>query len=84
MNSNCATKDAKSVVCDGTCGFPIHSYCPNQNSVKLIKIWNMNKVNVGKSCSFDLPRVSFVNCCQFMYLVISFFGLEGRMWDLIV
>ena len=23
-----------------------------------------------KSCSFDLPRVPFVNCCQFMYLVI--------------
>ena len=24
-----------------------------------------------KSCSFGLPRVPFVNCCQFMYLVIS-------------
>ena len=22
--------------------------------------------------------------CQFMYLVISFFGFEGRKWDLIV
>ena len=27
---------------------------------------------LGKSCSFGLPRVPFVNCGQFMYLVISF------------
>ena len=26
---------------------------------------------LGKSCSFGLPRVPFVNCYQFMYLVIS-------------
>ena len=26
---------------------------------------------LGKSCSFALPRVPFVNCCQFMHLVIS-------------
>ena len=39
---------------------------------------------LGKSCSFGLPRVPFVNCCQFMYLVISLLVLEGRMWDLIV
>ena len=38
----------------------------------------------GKSCSFGLPRAPFVNCGQFMYLVISLFGFEGRMWDLIV
>ena len=38
---------------------------------------------LGKSCSFGLPRVPFVNCGQFMYLVISLFGFEGRMWDLI-
>ena len=37
---------------------------------------------LGKSCSFCLPRVPFVNCRQFMYLVI--FGFEGRIWDLIV
>ena len=36
----------------------------------------------GKSCSFGLPRVLFVNCCQFLYLVISLLVL--RMWDLIV
>ena len=39
---------------------------------------------LGKSCSFGLPRVPFVNCCQFMYLVISQIGFEGGMWDLIV
>ena len=39
---------------------------------------------LGKSCSFGFPRVPFVNCRQFMYLVISLFGFEGRMWDLIV
>ena len=39
---------------------------------------------LGKSCSFGLPRVPFVNCRQFMYLVISLFCFEGRMWDLIV
>ena len=27
---------------------------------------------LGKSCSFGLPRVPFVNCRQFMFLVISF------------
>ena len=37
-----------------------------------------------KSCSFCLPRVPFVNYRQFMYLVISLFGFEGRIWDLIV
>ena len=39
---------------------------------------------LGKSCSFSSPRVPFVNCRQFMDLVISLFGFEGRMWDLIV
>ena len=39
---------------------------------------------LGKSCSFGLPRVPSVNCRQFTYLVISLFGFEGRMWDLIV
>ena len=34
---------------------------------------------LGKSCSFCLPRVPFVNCRQFMYLVISLFGFEGRI-----
>ena len=39
---------------------------------------------LGKSCSFCLLRVPFVNCRQFMDLVISLFGFEGRIWDLIV
>ena len=39
---------------------------------------------LGKSCSFCLPRVPFVNCRQFMYLVISLFGFECRIWDLIL
>ena len=32
---------------------------------------------LGKSCSFCLPRVPFINCRQFMYLAISLFG-TGR------
>ena len=32
---------------------------------------------LGKSCSFGLPRVPFVNCCQFMYLVISILVLRA-------
>ena len=39
---------------------------------------------LGKSCSSGLPRVPFVNCCQFMYLGPSSLGLKGRIWDLIV
>ena len=41
-----------------------------------------------KSCSFGLPRVPFVNCFQFMYLVISLLvlragcGIWDMMWDL--
>ena len=32
---------------------------------------------LGKSCSFCLPRVPFVNCRQFMYLVISLLILRA-------
>ena len=32
----------------------------------------------GKSCSFGLPRLPFVNCRQFMYLVISLLVLRAR------
>ena len=39
---------------------------------------------LGKNCSFGFPRVPFVNCCQFIYLVISFWVLRARFWDLIV
>ena len=32
---------------------------------------------LGKSCSFGLPRVPFVNCGQCMYLVISLLVLRA-------
>ena len=32
---------------------------------------------LGKSCSFGLPRVLFVNCCQYMYLVVSLLVLRA-------
>ena len=32
---------------------------------------------LGKSCSFSLPRVPYVNCRQFMYLVISLLVLRA-------
>ena len=32
---------------------------------------------LGKSCSFCLPLVPFVNCRQFMYLVISLLVLRA-------
>ena len=32
---------------------------------------------LGKRCSFGLPRVPFVNCRQFMYLVISLLVLRA-------
>ena len=37
---------------------------------------------LGKSCSFGLPCMSFMNIYQF-YVHLSF-GFEGRMWDVIV
>ena len=33
--------------------------------------------HLGKSCSFGLSRVPFVNCRQFMYLVISLLVLRA-------
>ena len=32
---------------------------------------------LGISCSFGLPRVSLVYCCQFMYLVVSLLDLRA-------
>ena len=32
---------------------------------------------LGKNCSFGLPRVPFVNCRQFMHLVISLLVLRA-------
>ena len=40
---------------------------------------------LGKSCSFGLLCVSFVNVYQFLCVCLSFpFGFEGGVWDLIV
>ena len=39
---------------------------------------------LGKSCSFGLLRVPFVNCRQFMYLVISLLVLRAGCVILIV
>ena len=40
---------------------------------------------LGKSCSFRLPRVPFVNKLPSIYVFSYFpFGFEGRIWDLIV
>ena len=36
---------------------------------------------LGKSCSFDLPCMSFENVYQFAFFP---FGLESGVWDLIV
>ena len=38
---------------------------------------NETHLFLGKSCSFGLPRVSFVNFRQFMYLVISLLVLRA-------
>ena len=32
---------------------------------------------LGKSCSFGLPSMSVVNCCQFMYLFIPLLDLKA-------
>ena len=32
---------------------------------------------LGKSCSFGLPRVPFINCCQYMYLVVFLLVLRA-------
>ena len=55
----------------------------NQNMYSFYLL-NRYKQYKSKYCSFGLPRVPFVKCCQVMYLVISLFGFEGRIWDLIV
>ena len=45
----------------------------------------LNKANTSdtEAPCLDLHLSIFI-CGQFMYLVISLFGFEGRMWDLIV
>ena len=38
---------------------------------------------LGKSCSFGLPRVPFVNCLSNVFSCFPF-GFERKIWDLIV
>ena len=39
---------------------------------------------LGKSCSFGLLGMSFVNSYQFVCVLLFFFCFQGGMWDLIV
>ena len=41
---------------------------------------------LGKSCSFSLLCVSFVGVCQIscVYVCVFSFGVEGRIWVVIV
>ena len=39
---------------------------------------------LGKSCSFGLLCVPFVDIYQFVYVPLSLIGFEGGMWYLIV
>ena len=39
---------------------------------------------LGKSCSFGVLCVSFVNVYQFLCVSFFPFGFEGGMWDVIV
>ena len=39
---------------------------------------------LGKSCSFGVLCVSFVNVYEFVYVLQFPFGFEGVMWDLIL
>ena len=45
--------------------------------IMLVTYFSKMTTCLGKSCSFGLPRVPFVNCCQFMYLVISLLVLRA-------
>ena len=47
-----------------------------------VSLGNWMNTCLGKSCSFGLPRVPFVNCYQCMYLAISFLVLRVgyRIW----
>ena len=39
---------------------------------------------LGKSCSFGLLCMSFMGVCQSLCVSFFPFGIEGRMWDVIV
>ena len=46
------------------------------NDISELSLGSWMTTCLGNSCSFDLPRVPFVNCCQFMKLVISLLVLR--------
>ena len=52
-------------------GSALFAYVPKNGTTGLYGL------TTGKSCSFCLPRVPFVNCRQFMYLVISLLVLRA-------
>ena len=39
---------------------------------------------LGKSCSYVILCVSFVNVYEFVFVLVSLFNFDGGMWDLIV
>ena len=47
------------------------------SDIFLVSLGSWMTTCLWKSCSFVLPRMPFVNCCQFMYLVISLFVLRA-------
>ena len=47
------------------------------SSIMLVTYFSWMTTYLGKSCSFCLPRVPFVNCRQFMYLVIFLLVLRA-------
>ena len=59
------------------CTLVLLFFCRHLFGLKIYMFTNHHQ-NLGKSCSFGLQRVPFVNCRQFMYLVISLLVLgEG-------
>ena len=48
------------------------------SDIFLLSLGSWMTTCLGKSCSFGLPRVPFVNCCQFMFLVISLLVLRAE------
>ena len=55
MNLNFATKDSKSVVCDGKCDFPVHSDCPKRKSANK-QIRTMTKINAASNTAKPFIR----------------------------
>ena len=54
----------------------VHMYTWVHGNIFQLSKGNRVTTCLGKTCSFGLPRVPFVNCCQFMYLFISLLVLR--------